>query len=350
MRLQGKQNKRRVAILGIRLALTASLLFVGLTGCLPVNIKTQMLVPAKSAAVSQLRKTAVLPFTGSQGDQVSMEVEALLVNIQVQGKPYFTVIERARLRKVMKEHYLQHTGAIDEKTAVTLGKLIGADGIIMGAVTNNSVTDSRFREEIRKCTRTDKDGDCTNWTNRTIGCTKRDASFSMIFKVINVQTGQIVTAETFDGKANDNACRDLGQTLNTKCEMLQVAKHRAIKQIRQLVAPYSVSAELPLLRKDNPPLIPAAQARLDGGIKWAKAGRLDRACEQWREADRLNPNSCAISYNLGVCAETEGSLQKAMDYYEKADRLTIEPVKEICKALDRTRERLGQQKQLRKQL
>jgi len=55
-------------------------------------------------------------------------------------------------------------------------------------------------------------------------------------------------------------------------------------------------------------------------------------------------------YLLGVCAETQGKLKKALEYYDKADRMTGSPVKEINTALGRVRVSLEKRKKLEEQL
>jgi hypothetical protein len=51
-----------------------------------------------------------------------------------------------------------------------------------------------------------------------------------------------------------------------------------------------------------------------------------------------------------VCAETTGDLNEALTYYQKADRMTCEPVEEINQALGRIRGRLEKEKRLEQQL
>ena len=77
-----------------------------------------MLVPAKCHGAAKLKKLAVLPFDGRGGDQVRADIEALLVGIRVKDEPYFTVIERSAINKIVKEQSFQVTGAVDEETAV----------------------------------------------------------------------------------------------------------------------------------------------------------------------------------------------------------------------------------------
>ncbi len=53
------------------------------------------------------------------------------------------------------------------------------------------------------------------------------------------------------------------------------------------------------------------------------------------------------AYLLGVCAEIQGELNKALVYYEKADRMTERPVKEINEGIERIKIRLKNQKEIK---
>jgi TolB-like protein len=77
---------------------------------------------------------AVIPFEG-KGDAAKFVDEATekmitrLVNLR-----RFKVIERTALDKIMKEQKLQASGIVDDRTAVNLGKLSGADAMVAGSV------------------------------------------------------------------------------------------------------------------------------------------------------------------------------------------------------------------------
>jgi len=317
-------------------------------GC-ATKIKTTALTPAKSHEASTLKRIAVLPFSGRGNSNLNADIEALLVKIQVNGKPYFSVIERESLNRIMKEQRLHLSGAVDEATAVKLGRLLGAEGMIFGTVTQNTTDDKHFSSRGSECASRDKDGKCTSRRTYSVSCTERDAFFSFVPKVVNVGTGQIVASETLTGHASDKACRDSG-TLKGREELLVEAKDQALSRFRLIMAPYNVSMEIVLIEGDdsNPP--DEAEDRIERGIEWAKAGRMDRACELWHEASDIHPKGYAIPYLLGVCAETTGDLNEALTYYQKADRMTCEPVEEINQALGRIRGRMDKEKRLEQQL
>jgi len=77
---------------------------------------------------------AVIPFEGRGDakefvDEVTEKMITKLVNLR-----RFKVIERSALDKIMKEQKFQSSGIVDDKTAVQLGKISGADAMIIGNI------------------------------------------------------------------------------------------------------------------------------------------------------------------------------------------------------------------------
>lgn len=84
---------------------------------------------------SQRRRIAVLPFAGldpalnAEGEAIS---DRLVSHLYKRGN--VELVERTRLHEVSSEASLAQLGAIDEKTGVTLGRLLGAQAIVVGSV------------------------------------------------------------------------------------------------------------------------------------------------------------------------------------------------------------------------
>jgi TolB-like protein len=82
------------------------------------------------------QRVAVMPFENTTKDSsldwLSMGIPETITNdlLAIKG---IALIERLQLRKVMNEQALQLTGAIDEATAIEVGKLTGADVLVVGA-------------------------------------------------------------------------------------------------------------------------------------------------------------------------------------------------------------------------
>ncbi len=347
----------------------AGLLAFDCMGCGNPKITSQVLLPAKSHEASQIKRVAVLPFSGTS--DMSSEVEAVLVNTRVSGQPYFTVVERTALNKIMTEQAISLSGTIDETTAAKVGKLVGAEGVIMGIV-KSEVAQKPYQETRVRCVSQDKKGKCTNTQNYTVQCMKRDAYFSFTPKIVSVATGRIVASEVLVGRNSQQTCADSSPNdsavvglvtalmggdpkkantgMQSNAEMLGAAKQESLNKFREMIAPHYMQRQFVILEEDdtNPPA--AAKDKITQGIQWAKQGRLDRACEIWQDAYSLHSQGYAIHYDLGLCAEMVGKLPEALEHYEKADRLTGKPVKEINEALGRVRQSMAQQRQIEEQM
>ena len=85
----------------------------------------------------QKQKIAVIEFSelnGTVTDFGRFLSEELITNLVASRK--FDVIERQLLNRILAEHKLTITGLIDESTAKQLGKILGADAICSGTVTD----------------------------------------------------------------------------------------------------------------------------------------------------------------------------------------------------------------------
>lgn len=327
-------------------ALVPPLLFT--VGC-STTVKTKMLAPARAHEAAQLSRVAVLPFSGATGKQTSIDVEALMVSVQVEGKPFFSVIERAEIEKVAKEHKFQMSGLVDEASAASLGKILGAEAIVLGTVSQNTTEDKHYKEKRSKCTSKDKKGNCKRWSEHSVGCTERTAIFQFTPKVVNVENGSIAASEAISGKASDSACSDSSSPIKGKNELLSLARQEALERYRTFIAPHYVDFEIGLLTSDDSKMDGEVEDKIDQGVNWAKAGRLDRACECWDQASRLHKTGYAIPYLLGVCCEVRGDFEKAQYYYVAADKETSKPVEEISTSLMRTRDSIEKQRRLQEQ-
>jgi len=87
-------------------------------------------------ASSRLDTVAVMPFQNATNDPsldwLSMGIpETITDDLLTMGR--FVLIERIQLWRVMEEQALQLTGAIDNATAMEIGKLLGANLLVVGA-------------------------------------------------------------------------------------------------------------------------------------------------------------------------------------------------------------------------
>jgi tetratricopeptide (TPR) repeat protein len=340
---QTKQKNDSGAVWVKQICLWAVLLLLATTGC-ATKIKVNMLQPAKYHEASLTRAVAVLPFSGPGGREFAAEIEGVLASKSVDDKQYFMLVDRASIDKTVTELKFTQSALIDQNTAAKIGNLVGAQGIYTGAVTASQVKDSRYREKRQECVQhkierdkrgNEYEGRCIQWRNYYVNCTKRDATFSVTPKLIEVTTAKILYSRNLSSSASSSGCED-GTLPKGEQELLDKMKEDVKRQFIQDIAPYYITVEIKLMDSTNGIAAAEAGEKLKQGIDFADKGRMDNACELWEQAKILAPDGPSILYNLGVCAESRGDPDGAYTLYKQADRLIGKPDENISAALGRS--------------
>src|SRR5712692_5635990 len=119
---------------------TISLLLVlTITGCAPstsVKQKETMTIDQPKGMVSLKRRVGVVDFenktTYGANRLGTSASDILITELAKSGK--FIVVERDKMDKIMAEQKLGITGAIDPSTAAKVGKILGLNAIVTGAI------------------------------------------------------------------------------------------------------------------------------------------------------------------------------------------------------------------------
>jgi TolB-like protein len=112
-------------------------LAVVLTGCggvqLQVVPKEKLSTDIKTIAIMEFADVRQAKEKGTYDNPAPIMQEKMISSLVNQG--VFRVIERQQLEKVLAEQKLQMSGLIDNNSAAEIGKMLGADGIIVGSIT-----------------------------------------------------------------------------------------------------------------------------------------------------------------------------------------------------------------------
>ena len=326
-------------------------------GC-ATKVRGNMLQPAQYHEASLTKAVAVLPFAGPEGRAFAADLESVLAGIGIDDKQYFTLVDRASIDKVLSEMKFSQSGLVDEKTAVKLGKLVGAQGIYTGIVTRNNYDDSHYTERRQTCLRyeqrRDKEGRlyrgaCLQWRYYDVNCKKRVAHFAVTPRLVDVTTGRVLYSRNLSAMLDSAGCEDT-RPVESEMVMLDQARERVKQEFRRDIAPYYVTREIRLMDAKDGISSQDATDKLTRGIEYAGKGRLDSACELWGQARNLAPGSHALVYNLGVCAESRGDLDAALALYRQSDRLLGKPDDDITLALGRVNDAIRNRSKLKEQL
>ena len=170
------------------------------TGCAPrTSVKMQQATSAnvtekvESKYTGPKRRIGVVDFENKSaygqtrlGSAVS---DIIITELAKTGK--FVVVERDKLNKIMEEQKLQASGAIDARTAVNVGKILGLNAIVTGAVSEFGVK--------------------TEGSEYLLVQSKRQvAECTVDIRVVNVETGEVLYADSGKGTAKSSKGTVLG--------------------------------------------------------------------------------------------------------------------------------------------
>jgi len=117
---------------------------------------------------------------------------------------------------------------------------------------------------------------------------------------------------------------------------MQVDKTRThtIQQMLYDIAPYYAQFLIKLI-EDVKGMSPVEQTKFKDATSFAKATRLDRACEMWQEMADTGTKHYALTYSLAMCHEAQQDWEEALPLYMQADRMIGKPNAQITNALTR---------------
>ena len=313
----------------LKLTFVAAVLLVStLSACTTRGIQANvMMVQAPEVAqAAKIKSVSVARFGGQYGENISNDLIAALMNARVQGQPVY--------KSVMKAGDSRSAG--DPRSLASAARSANTEAIFSGEVVSATVNDARRQEQSYVCDQYEKTNKlipkCLSGHNVTTYCIDRTAGLQIQFKLLNAADGQQIYSEAIGRSNKSTGCGDTPPTDGG--QMLGALKNDILAQVATRVIPHERMVNITLmegssgLRSDLAP-------RFDGALRFAKEGRMDRACDTFRELYDSEKNSVALTYNMGVCEEASGAYWKADEFYGMADRLSSEPNSLLTAALAR---------------
>lgn len=80
-------------------------------------------------------RIAILQFQDNAGSGAPAAAITDMMTTELFNTGLFTVVERSRLDAIGREHSLGASGLVDTNTAVQVGRLLGADSLMTGSIT-----------------------------------------------------------------------------------------------------------------------------------------------------------------------------------------------------------------------
>jgi tetratricopeptide (TPR) repeat protein len=229
----------------------------------------------------------------------------------------YTLISREELDQILKEQHLGASGLVDETQAASIGKLLGADAIIVGDIissTNDAQSVTSVYHSSAKQT-----------------CITRTAATTVNMRVINVTTGAIVCTKAAQNTAKNQQCGSDISKIATPLSLIDQCLVAAADELASAIAPRFIENKADLRDVD-------VKQYKDVGKKAraaAENGKLDEAYAAYASIIKDDPYNDAVMFNMGLLNEVAGNYQDAQDCYQKA--LGVRPDGDYSKALDRSK-------------
>lgn len=331
------------------------------TGC-ATTTEIKALQPAEVGEAASLRTIGVTPFAQKSDRKVSLDakIQSELANYQLEpGQNYYKVVDRANLESIISEQKMQLDGLTDKTHAAKIGKLSGAEALVVGNVSSAGVEDREYRENRVRYINCDKKGKNCTKQKYSVSCTARTVTVGAQVNLTHVERGEFITSNNYNQNKTWKTCEDGGSSdigeditaikcLFGNCSESEKVKFPSADQGLELLAdeiaagfvfrlvPHYITFKVALYKKAEVELDKPKTEEFKSGLDFIKAGRIDRAEEFFVGLmDATQNKSFAISYNLGVIREAQGDFDAAKDLYQAADKLTLSPEKNINSALKR---------------
>jgi len=167
----------------------------------PIIVTVDVMKPAE-VDLGAVRKIAIADFQREGGSVISNKLTT-----QLFAGRRFEIFERARLVRLLDELALAQSGVLDAATAAKIGKAAGVDALIFGEVDTYQVADEWTVTPLRKtrivgydrqCDRKERCYDIPISEEYSINAptTVRRGHVSVSFRVVGVESGQVLAAKT----------------------------------------------------------------------------------------------------------------------------------------------------------
>ncbi len=252
-----------------------------------------VLRPAEKS-LGGIHSIAVADLQGNVGDRA----KAVLLE-HLDKSQRFKVLNRAGLKYSLEELSFHQSGLVDKHTAKKLGRMLGADALIIGDV------NLKYRTENSSTSYTDKHGK-RHTTHIKKGVGTLEGAIGLIF----LETGEYQAFNNTNSQQIAEVSRTDGTPDAINREVVeQQAINAGVMKFVRLVSPYY----------DNVKLRFESAETKEGkrGLKYVKAGLWDEGIELLKYEAQQNPRRSGSWYNLGLVMQHRNNFSLAKNALKK---------------------------------
>jgi curli biogenesis system outer membrane secretion channel CsgG len=327
-----------------RIALCFALSCIALTACGGNRlVRVPMMRPAE-VNLSAYPTLGITQLNGDRDGQIASLIEGRLLD---GGR--FQVVDRTHMNQVMNELKLSASD-LAQGGAVKLGGLVTASALISGSI------EDHYRDLPK--TRTWRDKNNAEHTERW---NEGEHTVRAALKVIDVSTGRLLYAHTFESKQASGGDQHvglaiLGAVLAGPMEHRPPDRQKLASDAREQVVHQFVAAISPQKETVSVAFLSDAKIpQLDTGVIWAQRGEWKKAQDTFNDGLKAAENNPAIEsavlakayYNLGLAYVLAGDYDNGIKLLTKGFDLSNDPKYldqvDWAKRLQADAKRLGEQ-------
>jgi tetratricopeptide (TPR) repeat protein len=216
----------------------------------------------------------------------------------------YTLIGREELDQILKEQNLGASGLVDETQAASIGKLLGADAIVVGDIVSSSSDEPSITSEYNPSSK----------HSANVSCLTRTAATTVNMKVISVTTGAILFTKEAKTTAKNQKCGSDISKMETALSLIDQCLVAASAELANGIAPHFVESKFALKDVDAKAFKDRANKARDN----AASGKVDEAYVLYAAILSDDPYNDAVMFNMGVLNEIVGNYEDAQGFYQKA--------------------------------
>jgi tetratricopeptide (TPR) repeat protein len=278
-----------------------------LCACGTVAVRVPVMRPAE-INMAPYQSVAIGDMSGGGNRPMTDSLEEALVNTN-----RFTVVDRQHMSQLMRELRLSSSDLADPSAAARLGKVVAAGALIFGDVQTN------YREQPDETRYKDDKGGYHTWYSL-----KGEAYVRSTFKIVDVSTGRLIVARTYEERADDvNRALDKRPQQIDRIALENAARRAVVERFMRAIVPHQDYLYAHFQKDGDIP-------QLEGGIGWAERGDWKKAQAAFNDAAQVAEKNVKLKaaqvakcyWNLGLAYEYAGDYDKGEAMVNKAYSLS----------------------------
>lgn len=307
-----------LSLLSVRHWLWGAVVMVAVTSGCAQTARFQVWQPAEFD-VAGIHRLAVLNFRGHDGTGQLARSE-LVARLWDSG--FFTLIDPTELNATMQPQALSVEGSDDIAAAITAGRRLGVDAILVGEVIRHRA-DGQGRHEqmvqtgsLNPRRPSGRPGEVGGPGMHHRPLPNRETSIALSLQLVDVRTGQTRAQRQASYRANGEILNGQGYLPSQEAANLELIQKWA-REMTDLLTPHRISYEVELAT----PRFGLATVEIRRGNSHALKGNWEKAAVCWQTALTLEPKSHVAMYNLALANAARFDYSRAVGLLEDASQL-----------------------------